>query len=81
MRGAKLEQEMLRTTSERSLVLRGHFLDRPEVHKVRDAGHLLKQHEPIKVPTAGFLVYGSEILLSVGPPAGLRNSGHRVRDK
>jgi hypothetical protein len=61
-RGEKLEQAMQRPAADTEEEMRGHFLERPERHKIRDALKLLKANLPISVPTASFIVYGSAIL-------------------
>ena len=60
-RGDQLERAMQRPTAPDGLV-RGHFLDRPKSHTIRDAWELLDRERPIMVPTASFLVYGSVII-------------------
>ena len=60
-RGAKLEWAMQRPVSDRE-EMNGHFLNRPERHKIGAAWKLLKDNWPISVPTASFIVYGSAIL-------------------
>ena len=60
-RGEKLEQTMQRPTYDVE-EMNGHFLNRPERHKIRAALKLLKDNWPISVPTASFIVYGSAIL-------------------
>ena len=61
-RGKKIEQAMQQTASGTEEELKGHFLDRPEYHKLSAAWKLFKDNLPISVPTASFIVYGSAIL-------------------
>jgi hypothetical protein len=60
-RGEKLEQAMQRPATDVK-EMNGHFLKRPERHKIGAALKLLKDNWPISVPTASFIVYGSAIL-------------------
>jgi hypothetical protein len=53
---------MQRPATDAEAEIRGHFLERTEHHKIRDAFNLLKENLPISVPSASFIVYGSAIL-------------------
>jgi hypothetical protein len=60
-RGELLERAMQRPEAADEL-MRGHFLDRPKSHGIRDAWRLLDHGRPIMVPTASFLVYGTVLI-------------------
>jgi hypothetical protein len=61
-RGEKLEKAMQRPASNADEEMNGHFLNRPERHKIGAALKLLKDNWPISVPSASFIVYGRAIL-------------------
>jgi hypothetical protein len=61
-RGEKLERVMQQPESDPEAEVQGHFLDRTEHSRIRDALRLLKENLVISVPTASFIVYGSAIL-------------------
>lgn len=61
-RGGELERVMQLPEPDAEAEMRGHFLERLEHSKIRDAFRLLKENWIISVPTASFIVYGSVIL-------------------
>ena len=61
-RGGELERVMQQPESDAEAEMQGHFLDRTERSKIRDALSPLKENWIISVPTASFIVYGSVIL-------------------
>jgi hypothetical protein len=61
-RGGELERAMQQSVGDAKEIMPGHFLDRTEKNKAKEAFKLLGEYSLISVPTASFLVYGSVIL-------------------